>query len=63
MFLTNRLPRHNHPIFEYERFAATSDDKFSMLIESSDAKYDEDETKALLKKVGGKRITIVREES
>ncbi len=62
MFITNRLPRHNHPVFEYERFAATSDDKFAIVIEATDDKYDEEDTQALLKKIGGKRVTVIREE-
>ncbi|MFP6899350.1 MAG: DUF3341 domain-containing protein [Opitutales bacterium] len=62
MFLTNRLPRHNHPVFEYQSFAETSDDKFAIVIEAIDAKYDEEEARELLKELGGKRITVVREE-
>ena len=62
MFLSNKLPRHNHPVFSYSRFAETSDDKFALVIEAIDAKFDEDETKDFLKKIGGKRITLIREE-
>ena len=62
MFITNRLPRHNHPVFEYKDFVATSDDKFAIVIETSDENFDEKGTQALLKKIGGKNITIIREE-
>ncbi|MFP6854969.1 MAG: quinol:electron acceptor oxidoreductase subunit ActD, partial [Opitutales bacterium] len=62
MFITNRLPRHNHPVFEFKRFAATSDDKFAIVIEAGDPNYDEKDTHALLKELGGKHVTAVKEE-
>ena len=62
MFITNRLPRHNHPVFEFKRFAATPDDKFAIVIEAGDPNYDEKDTHALLKELGGKHVTAVKEE-
>ena len=43
-----KLPRHNHPIFESERFEASTDDKFFISIEAGDPSFDLDRTRALL---------------
>ena len=43
-----KLPMHNHPIFESDRFEAASDDKYFISIEAGDQKFDLDRTKALL---------------
>ena len=61
MFFLNRLPRHNHPIFEHPNFGRTGDDKFMVLIEVEDPAYDEEKTQTRLKELGGKSITVVKE--
>jgi len=61
MFITNRLPQHNHPVFEHPRFGCTGDDKYMIVIEAEDPKYGEEETTAFLKEIGGKSITLIRE--
>jgi len=61
MFFLNRLPRHNHPIFEHPNFGRTGDDKFMVLIEVEDPEYDEEKTQTRLKELGGKSITVVKE--
>ena len=61
MFFLNRLPRHNHPIFEHPNFGRTGDDKFMVLIEVEDPQYDEEKTQSRLKELGGKSITVVKE--
>jgi len=43
-----QLPKHNHPIFESDRFEAATDDKFFISIEVDDPKFDVDRTRALL---------------
>ena len=61
MFFLNRLPRHNHPIFEHPNFGRTGDDKFMVLIEVEDPEYDEEKIQSRLKELGGKSITVVKE--
>ena len=61
MFIMNRLPSHNHPVFEHPGFNRTGDDKFLIVIEIEDPKFEEDETSAFLKKIGGKSVTLIRE--
>lgn len=41
MFVLNRLPRLNHPIFEAERFHLASSNRFFLLIQSNDPKFEE----------------------
>lgn len=41
MFVANRLPRLNHPIFEAPSFHLATTDKFFLLIQSNDPKFEE----------------------
>jgi hypothetical protein len=59
MFFLNNLPRLNHPIFEYDDFGKSSDDKFMIFIESEDPKYSTAKTKAFLEKLGGYNVTLI----
>jgi hypothetical protein len=61
MFFLNRLPRHNHPVFENKAFGRTGDDKFMIIIEVEDPQFDDDKTPEFLKEVGGKSVTVIRE--
>ena len=48
MLFLNGLPRPYHPVFNIDRFGLASREKFFLLVEAADPKYDYDETKALL---------------
>jgi mono/diheme cytochrome c family protein len=48
MFALNNLPLPSHPLDLKERFARVSDDKFFLVIEARDPKFDAGETKSLL---------------
>jgi len=48
MFHLNKLPRHHHPVFNSERFAAFSNDKFFVSVEATDPKFNLERTKKLL---------------
>lgn len=58
-----KLPRHNHPIFESDRFEAATDDKFFISIEADDQKFDLDRTKALLESTSPTYLELVQEEA
>jgi hypothetical protein len=62
MFHLNKLPRHNHPVFESERFRTATDDKYFISIETADPKYGEKKTKDLLESVHAKNVEIIEEE-
>ncbi len=59
MFIMNNLPRHNHPVFEYKDFGKSSDDKFMIVIETSDPEFDEGKTKTFLEEIGGTEVTLI----
>ena len=62
MFGLNKLPRHNHPIFESERFAGCSDDKFFVSVAADDPKFSVEKTKALLESCSPDGIELLKEE-
>ncbi len=62
MLLLNGLPRLNHPVFNWDRFKAVTDDKFFVVIEHRDPLFDMQETRALLEKAGGTHITVIEED-
>jgi hypothetical protein len=61
MLFLNRLPRLHHPLLKNRRFALATHDKFFVVIESSDPKYSENETRKLLENMGSKHIELVEE--
>ena len=58
----NKLPQHNHPVFESDRFRAASDDKFFISIEAGDPKFDVDKTRALLEKAHAAHVEVLEED-
>jgi hypothetical protein len=61
MLFLNRLPRLHHPLLKHKRFALATHDRFFIVIETSDAKYADAETRKLLEAAGSKRIEMVEE--
>lgn len=59
MLALNKLPQLNHPLMASERFERVTDDRFFISIESTDPKFDADETRALLEKAGATHIEFV----
>lgn len=59
MFVMNMLPMHYHPVFNYEKFGESSDDRFMLVLESKDKKFDAVASRQLLEEIGGKEITEV----
>jgi len=62
MLIMNRLPRWNHPIFNWERFSRVTNDGFFLVIEARDPRFTEIEARELLERNGGQHITIVHED-
>jgi len=56
MFVVNGLSSHYHPVLKYEHIARGMDDKFFVVIETRDSRYNSENTKALLEKTGGQNI-------
>ena len=62
MFLLNRLPRLHHPLLKNRKFCAgASHDKFILVIETADPKFNDQETRKLLASAGSKHIEMVED--
>jgi hypothetical protein len=61
MLFLNGLPRPYHPVFNVPRFALATREKFFLLIESADDKYDYDETRAFLQGLNPQEVFDVDE--
>jgi Protein of unknown function (DUF3341) len=59
VFILNRLPRVNHPLFDYEPFKRVTNDAFFLVIESTDPRFSEVETREFLEGIGGKDATLI----
>ncbi len=55
----SRLPMHHHPLFDSTEFERASDDSFFISIESWDPKFNVDQTRQLLDKVGAAHVETV----
>ena len=62
MLMLNGLPHPSHPLDLKARFARASDDRFFLLVEARDAKFDEKQTRALLEATGPLVLDEVRED-
>ena len=62
MFLLNRLPRLHHPLLKNRKFCAgATHDKFILVIETADPKFNDQETRKLLASAGSKHIELVED--
>ena len=62
MALLNRLPRLHHPLLKNRRFCqGASHDKFILVIETADPKFNAEETRKLLASAGSKHIELVED--
>ena len=57
----NRLPRYHHPVFNVARFRRVTDDKFFLMIEAADSKFDLRESLALLESTHPAAIEEIRD--
>jgi len=59
MLHLNRLPRHHHPVFNSERFASFSNDKFFVSVESTDPKWHVEKTRKLIDECHPTHVELV----
>jgi hypothetical protein len=60
MIALNGLPMPYHPVFNVERFEHASRDKFFLLVESTDPKFDRRQTLEFLKGLNASEINEVQ---
>jgi hypothetical protein len=56
MFLLNRLPMHYHAVMKQAHYRRATDDRFFVVIEARDPRYDPAATRELLENLGGREI-------
>jgi hypothetical protein len=61
MVALNGLPRPHHPVFNSERFDRASQDRFFLVIEATDAKFQVDQTGAFLAGLGASSVEALDE--
>ena len=59
MLALNGLPMPYHPVFNVARFSRATEDKFFLVIFSTDAKYNAQDTRTFLQGLGAKAIEEV----
>lgn len=61
MLFLNGLPRPYHPVFNVERFSLATREKFFLIIESEDPKFDYDETRKFMETLNAQEVFDVEE--
>ncbi len=61
MILLNKLPLLHNPLLASERFRHATADRFFVVVESADARFDEAETEAMLKALGATYIERIED--
>jgi len=59
MLILNKLPQPYHPVFNAPNFALATRDRFFLVVEASDPKYDHDEVAAMLKELNPMEVVDV----
>jgi hypothetical protein len=62
MLALNGLPRPHHPVFNVERFALASDDRFFLYVEADDPGFDAQETRSFLEGLAPVEVMDVYDE-
>jgi hypothetical protein len=62
MLALNKLPQPYHPVFNVERFARASTDRFFLCIEARDPKFSVAETARFLQSVEAQHVNEVKDE-
>jgi hypothetical protein len=62
MLALNKLPQPYHPVFNVERFATASTDRFFLLIEARDPKFDLAASSRFLQELSARHVSEVKDE-
>jgi hypothetical protein len=61
MWGLNGMPRLYHPLLTSERFRRVTSDRFFIVIEAQDRRFDPDQTRQFLASLGGSGVEEIRE--
>ncbi|HEX8921504.1 MAG TPA: DUF3341 domain-containing protein [Pyrinomonadaceae bacterium] len=61
MLALNKLPQPYHPVFNAERFALASRDRFFLVIEANDPKFEPDKVRSFLKTLNPREVVDVEQ--
>ena len=61
MLALNGLPKFYHPTFNYSRFGVATDDRYLLVVEAADAKFDIEKTPELLRSLGAVNVEVVEQ--
>jgi hypothetical protein len=59
MFALNKLPQFYHPTMNYDRFGVVTNDRYLLVVESSDPKFEVTETQRLLGSLGAVKTEVL----
>lgn len=59
MLVANRLPEWSHPLLRHPRFRRATSDRFYIVIEARDPRFDPQATRAFLASLGGEAVETV----
>ncbi|MBC7924307.1 MAG: DUF3341 domain-containing protein [Bryobacteraceae bacterium] len=59
MFFLNGLPQFYHPLFNYQHFGSSTDDKYLLVVESSDPRFNVEEIRGVMEKLGAAHTEVV----
>jgi hypothetical protein len=62
MIALNKLPQPYHPVFNVERFVRASTDRFFLVIEARDPKFNLAETSRFMQEIHATHVIEVRDE-
>jgi hypothetical protein len=60
-WILNGLPRPHHPAFASKAFARVTDDKFFIMIEAADSKFELEQTQAFLSACGASHVETLED--
>lgn len=58
----NKLPMLHNPLFKSERFRRVTDDRFFLVIQADDPKYQADTTRELLDSLGATAVEVINDD-
>ena|SRR5579884_2709065 len=61
LFIVNRLPQPYHPVFNVDEFARASTDRFFLVIQADDPRFDPGLTRDFLQSLGAREVFDVPE--